>query len=117
MGSRNVFWYSDPEFPKMGFRGTSSIKKVPNGNGGGASTAGLEDGIVKRKLACRSQQPTFFFVTVFFFLPLLQHFILFRIGGGGCSARVVLQPCARKGCSFRFASRVNEGVVEEIELS
>ncbi|GIX69735.1 hypothetical protein CEXT_804951 [Caerostris extrusa] len=34
MGSRNVFWYFDPEFPKMGFRGTGSIKKVPNGMGG-----------------------------------------------------------------------------------
>ncbi|GIY70700.1 hypothetical protein CDAR_620261 [Caerostris darwini] len=44
MGNRNVFWYSDPEFPKMGFRGTGSIKKVPNGNGGGdASTTGVEE--------------------------------------------------------------------------
>ncbi|GIY70702.1 hypothetical protein CDAR_620271 [Caerostris darwini] len=34
MRSRNVFWYSDPEFPKMGFRGTSSIKEVPNNIGG-----------------------------------------------------------------------------------
>ncbi|GIY70688.1 hypothetical protein CDAR_620201 [Caerostris darwini] len=77
---------------------------------------GWKTGTVKRKLAWRSQQTKFLFTTVFFSL-LLQHFILFRIGGGGWTAGVVLQLCARKGCSFRFASRINDGVVEETELS
>ncbi|GIY70690.1 hypothetical protein CDAR_620211 [Caerostris darwini] len=55
-----------PNFRRWVFRCTSSIKKVTNSNGGGASTAEGEDGTEKRKLAWRSQQPTFFFLTVFF---------------------------------------------------
>ncbi|GIY79461.1 hypothetical protein CEXT_474261 [Caerostris extrusa] len=79
MGYRNVFWYSDPEFPKMGFRDTSSIKNVPNGNG---------------------------------------HFILFRIGGGGCSARFFCDYVQEKGAhsDSRHAS-MRGGGGDRVEFS
>ncbi|GIY70698.1 hypothetical protein CDAR_620251 [Caerostris darwini] len=117
MGYRNVFWYSDSEFPKMAFRGTGSIKKVSNGKGGQVLQGWKTVELGGKLLEDRNSQHSFSQQCCCFFLPFLQHFILFRIGDGGCSARGVLELCARKGFFFRFASRANEGVVEKIELS
>ncbi|GIY70694.1 hypothetical protein CDAR_620231 [Caerostris darwini] len=114
--SRNVFWYSDPEFPKMGFRGTSSIKKYQTPMGGckyyGWKTVQLSGNL---RGPCNSQHS---FLTSSFSLPLLQHFILFRIGGGCsatmCKKRVLIPNRITRQCGVGGGDRVElSGTQEE----
>ncbi|GIY70692.1 hypothetical protein CDAR_620221 [Caerostris darwini] len=100
----------------MGFRGTSSIKKVPNSNGG-ASTAGVEDGTVKRKLAWRSQQPTFFFLTIIFSSTSSAFHSFPNWGWSGVRPGVFCNHLQEKGAHSDSHHSSMRGWGVEIELS